>query len=93
MLKNPEMNLPDNADVAFRNFFLLERRFKKDPAFAKSYAAVVTEYITAGHAKPVDIASSITRITHHFTTTRITRHFNPAEGPTRPKAFIRVNEM
>ncbi len=53
MLKNPELNLPNNAEVAFRHFASLERRFKKDPAFAKSYAAVVNEYIAAGHAKLV----------------------------------------
>lgn len=47
--------------VAFRHFASLERRFKKDQAFAKNYAAVVNEYITAGHAKPVDPTSSTTR--------------------------------
>ncbi|XP_046455429.1 uncharacterized protein LOC124202951 [Daphnia pulex] len=38
--------------VALRHLHSLERRFEKDPTFAKSYARVVEEYISLGHAIP-----------------------------------------
>lgn len=50
MLRNENPMLPNNREVALRHFFALERRFKKDPAFAESYSRVVNEYISLGHA-------------------------------------------
>jgi hypothetical protein len=52
MLRNEKPNLPNNREVALRHLHSLERRFEKDPTFAKSYARVVEEYISLGHAIP-----------------------------------------
>lgn len=56
MLRNPQTCLPDNREVAVRHFNSLEKRFKRDSAFAVHYSKVVTEYISLGHAKEVDDA-------------------------------------
>ena len=51
MWKTPAITLPDNQLVALRRFYNLEQRFKKDPEFARNYAAVINEYIHLGHAR------------------------------------------
>ncbi|XP_057366727.1 uncharacterized protein LOC130687571 [Daphnia carinata] len=46
---NPE--LPDNRSMALSRLFQIERRFKRDPSYAKRYNDVIQEYINLGHAR------------------------------------------
>ena len=51
MWEDPNVNLPNNKIVALRRFHGLERRFVRDPEFAKSYSAVINEYLDLGYAR------------------------------------------
>ena len=45
------VRLPNNYSSALRCFMALERRFRKDPAFAERYEAVINEYLQLVYAK------------------------------------------
>ena len=47
--ENPQ--LPDNRKIALQRLFSLERRFAKDPEYARQYNDVVNEYIRLDHAR------------------------------------------
>jgi hypothetical protein len=51
---SPNIKLPNNLNAAAKRFDMLERRFKKDPAFADRYRAVIEEYLNLGHAQRVN---------------------------------------
>ncbi|XP_057377898.1 uncharacterized protein LOC130699710 [Daphnia carinata] len=46
---NPE--LLDHHSMALSRLFQIERRFKRDPSYAKRYNDVIQEYINLGHAR------------------------------------------
>ena len=48
--KSPDVQLPNNYNVALRRLFAVERRFRSDHQFAARYAAVIEEHIRLGHA-------------------------------------------
>ncbi|XP_055527387.1 uncharacterized protein LOC129720002 [Wyeomyia smithii] len=48
--------LQDNRSVAFRRFLMLERRFKRDPTFKKSYSEFIDEYEALGHCREINEA-------------------------------------
>jgi hypothetical protein len=48
--KSPDVQLPNNYNVAMRRLFAVERRFRSDQQFAARYAAVIEEHIRLGHA-------------------------------------------
>ena len=53
MWKRGRPVLPSNRAAVMRRFKALERRFKRDPAFAEVYTKMMEEYIDAGHARKV----------------------------------------
>lgn len=88
MLRNPSINLPNNREVALRQYRALIKRFTRDAAFAERYSQVLNEYIALGHAKQVDddsasVNGSIWYLPHHGVTTpnkpgKVRVVFNPS---------------
>ena len=56
MWRESDPVLPDNRSSAFRRLLSIESRFKRDPAFAKTYRSVIEEYIALGHARLISHA-------------------------------------
>lgn len=53
MWKDANPVLPKSLDLALRRLHSLERRFKRNPEYAKSYEKVINEYIELGYARLV----------------------------------------
>ena len=51
MWASDQVKLPDNRKAALRRLFQQERRFERDPEYARQYHAAIQEYITLGHAR------------------------------------------
>ena len=51
LFKCPDPCLPDNRSVVLRRLYSSEREFKRDPEYAKLYAAVIDEYLDLGFAR------------------------------------------
>uniref|UniRef100_A0ABD2WWD8 RNase H type-1 domain-containing protein n=2 Tax=Trichogramma kaykai TaxID=54128 RepID=A0ABD2WWD8_9HYME len=49
-----ELNIPDSRPNALRRFHLLERKFNRDPAYAKLYITEIDRLIEKGYAEKVD---------------------------------------
>ena len=58
MWKEDNIVLPDNRSSSLQQLEYLLKRFKRDPAYAARYDKVIQEYLSLGHAVPVDPSDS-----------------------------------
>ncbi|KAL0871500.1 hypothetical protein ABMA27_005218 [Loxostege sticticalis] len=61
-------DIPDSYPLAFSRFNGLEKRFRKDAAYAQQYSENIHAMIDKGYAEPCDISSDSTRVWYlpHF---------------------------
>ena len=58
MWKEDNIVLPNNQSSSLQQLQYLLKRFKRDPAYAARYDKVIQEYLSLGHALPVDTSDS-----------------------------------
>jgi hypothetical protein len=58
MWKDDNIVLPNNQSSSFQQLQYLLKRFKCDPAYAARYDKVIQEYLSLGHAVPIDPSDS-----------------------------------